>query len=213
MPHPQIAESDPLCCAVDRILASPDEILKLVRSFQRSGNENVKQVVPRIIDHYSRRAAMGGGATALPAMLPGIGTLAYLATGPLADMLLLLKWESEMCLAISAAYGYDIRDPNERRLALLLAAVKTVEVQSGRSAAWDLADASGEAIWNYTPRRVAKHLSTVLAVMLALDFSRVAFRVVPVVGFVVGAWMNKVLTTRVGRRAQQELVARRQEGL
>lgn len=208
-PQPDRETGKQLLSAVERLVAPSEEIIALVRRVQRGEDEDVHQVAPRLISHYSNKAALGGGATAIPAMVPGLGTLATLVVGPLADMVLLLKWETELCLALATAYGYDIRRPKERQLAMLLAAVSTASAAKGESVFRDAAIVSGTAIWNYTPRRIAKSLVTAMAIVAAIHWGRVGFKALPVIGVAVGASMNKLLSRRVGKQANKELALRR----
>lgn len=210
--HDDPPRQDPgvqLLSAVERLVASPEEILQLVRRVQRGVDEDVSRVGPRLVSHYTQRSALTGGATALPAMIPGFGSLATLVAGPLADMVLLLKWETELCLALTAAYGYDIRRPEERHLAFLLAAVETAIQAKGRHVIRDAGLVTGTAIWNYTPRRIAKLAATIAAGVMALQFGRAGLKAIPILGVGIGATFNGVLTARVGRRATRELQTRR----
>ena len=193
--------------AVERITDSPEKIKARVDDWKLAGGGR-GQVVEEIIRYYSNASAVSGAATTLPALIPGIGTLAYLATGPLADMVLLLKFEAEMCQALAYVHGYDIAKPEERQLAFLLAAVKTSEVSTGRFVLSDVGEASLTAMWNYAPRRVSKLLVEVLAIVAVSTITRKFFLAIPFIGMAVGAGMNKVLTGRVGKQANDELELR-----
>ena len=199
-----------LLTAVERLVEAPELILeKVEKARARTGAwDDPDTVAPALISSYSTKAAIIGGATAIPAMLPGLGTAATLALGPFVDMVMLLKIEAELCLALSALRGHDIRDPAERQLAFLLAAVNTAEVAKGRSALRDAVDVSGTAIWNYAPRRVGKLLVHAIAILAALHLSRNLLRAIPIIGVAVGASMNKVLTKRVGTKAYAALRVR-----
>lgn len=190
--------------AVERIVAGPEELAQVVEGLAH-GAPLRDVLARRVISHYSNLAALVGGATALPAMIPGVGTAAALVAGPLADMVLLLKYEVELCLCLSLVHGHDIRDPRERQLAFLLAALKTVEQSRARPALCDAVDVVATSIWNYTPRRVGKLLATCFAIIAAVHLSRGFVRALPLVGVVVGATLNKVLTSRVGHGAHHEL--------
>ena len=72
----------------------------------------------------------------------------------------------------------------------------------------DLARAEGTALWNYTPRQLSKAILSVMTKMVLLTASKSFARVLPVVGVVVGASANKVLTRRVGERCTSELARR-----
>lgn len=205
---PQAGEQ--LLHAVERIMDSPETILALVKKKRAvTGAWDEPDVVaPKLIAHYGNMSALIGAATALPAILPGIGTAATLIGAPLADMVLLLKFECELCLALSALRGNDIGKPEERQLALLLAAVQTTEAQGRRSALSDALEVSGTAIWNYAPRRVAKLLLRAFTILAAVHYARSLLRVVPVLGVAIGASTNKVLTHRVGKLAYASLKSR-----
>jgi hypothetical protein len=197
--------------AVEKIVAPPERILQRVQRIRAETGawDDPDVVAPKLISHYSNKSALVGGVTAIPAMLPGLGTAATLLAGPFADMILLLKLETEMCLALAAARGHDITQPHERQLALLLATLNTAEISGARNPLRDALDVSGTAIWNYTPRRVAKMLGTVMTILVAVHVSkRIALKAIPVIGVGVGTAMNKVLTRRVGKKAWTSLKLR-----
>ncbi len=215
MPEPEAPDvnletGQKILTAVERILEAPEKIIARVEQARADSGawDEADLVAPKLISSYSNKSALIGGATAIPAMLPGVGTAVTLLAGPMADMVLLLKLETELCLALSCLRGHDIRDPKERQLAFLLAAINTAELSKGRNTVLEVVDVSGTAIWNYAPRRVGKILVNVLAVIAALQISRGMLRAVPLIGIAVGASMNKVLTARVGKNAYRSLKTR-----
>ncbi len=192
--------------AVERITASPAEILAVVDRYCADPEDTLEITTSGIVAHYSNRSALVGGATALPSLIPGVGSLATLVAAPLADMVFLLKYEVEMCLALSAAHGYDIHRDEERQMAFLLAALKTAQVSKSGS---NYVNITGPALWQYTPRRVSKLLVTTLAIIGVAALSKHFIKAVPLLGVAVGASMNKILTTKVGRNAHEELRLRK----
>lgn len=205
-----------LVSAVERMLEPSEAIIALVLQIGRESGACFVEQSRRIISHYSNRSALVGGSLALPGLVPGAGTLVAAVGTTLADMALVLKFEVEMCLALSCLHGYDIRRPEERQLAFLLAAVKTHEVESGRNILLDIGAVSSSAFWSYAPREVSKMLLRVCgAIALAYaarSLTKAVLRAIPLVGVGVGAGLNKVLTTRVGEQAHRELTLRRQLG-
>lgn len=205
-----------LLSAVERLVADTEKLLAVVADHQdqvvaeKHDDEAAyrKAVADLLIATFSNRSAMSGGAAALPAVVPGLGSLVTLLGGTLADLALMLKFEVELALCLTSLYGYDIHQPRERQLAFLLASVNTYEERSQKNVVVDLAIAEGTAFWNYTPRQASKGLVTVMAKIALVGLSRGFLRVLPVVGIAVGAGMNKALTHRVGRRCQQELARR-----
>jgi hypothetical protein len=205
-----------LLSAVERILDDNDDLIGLVRRYRdgaRSHSEDEAEVLEetsrQVIQHWSNLSAVSGGATAIPAILPGIGTLLALGGGALFDVALVLKFEVEMALALAYAHGYDISDPRERQIAFLLASVSTYDARTGRNFFVDVAEAEGVAIWNYAPRELSKLLASALAKLAFKQLSKSVARVVPLFGIGIGAGINKVLTERVGRRINAELDRRR----
>lgn len=210
------AKGEKLLTAVERIIADDAALIatteKHVRGTESKPGEPseawLKRVGEKIVSDFSTRSALSGGAAALPAIVPGFGTAVTLVGGVLADVALMLKWEVEMALCLSLLHGYDIRDKRERQLAFLLASVSTYDARSNENVLMDLARAEGTALWNYTPRQVSKALVSVMAKIVLMAVSKSFARLVPVVGVVVGASANKLLTKRVGERCMAELARR-----
>ena len=195
--------------AVERIVDSPakiqarvDETVEWARGKlpdDASSDEIRGSVERQLISHYSNRTAIAGGASALPGLVPGLGSVTALVGGGLLDMTLCLKYEVEMVLALASLRGYDIEDARERQLAYLLAAAHTYEATGGRNPLPDLVKTEIDAVWHYTPRQLAKLVGSMfvrLALMLA---GRGLTRAIPFVGMVVSSAANKTLTSRVGK--------------
>lgn len=191
--------------AVERMLEQPEKIDGLVRRYRDETGGELARVAQRIISHYSNQSALAGGIGGLTGLIPGVGTVIAIAGTTLAEMAYVLKLEVEMCLGLACAYGHDIRDPRERQLALLLAAVHTREVATGRDALIDLGDIALTAAVNYTPREIEKLTLKILGfsgVIYALrSLPRAAAHALPIIGIGINAGFNKVLTARVGKRA------------
>ncbi len=203
-----------LISAVERILDDPDEIIGVVERHRRTlrdehphlAQDDLRDLVAeRVVRHWSNRAAFSGGATALPALMPGIGTLVAVAGGTLVDVGLLLKYEVEMAMALCWLYGYDIRLERERQLAFLLASVETHDARAEAHFLEDVAQAEGQAIWNYGPRQVPKIAAQVVSRLATRGATRGLARALPFLGIAVGVGLNKALTAQVGRHCIEEL--------
>jgi hypothetical protein len=204
-----------LLSAVERLLDDPENIMEIVERKRRAaerrglgGEEQRTWLGEQLVEHYSDRTGLSGGVSALPGILPGLGTIAAATGVALADMGLLLKFEVEMALALAYAWGHDISQERERRLALLLAAVRTHDARTEGNFLLDVAEAEGEAVWNYAPRQVAKLLGIVGAHLALKQAGKTALRALPIVGVVIGVGLNKSLTGRVGRRIIEDLEQR-----
>jgi uncharacterized protein (DUF697 family) len=205
-----------LLTAVERILASSADVRAVVNECQArvkakadtlKGDSLREATAQELVRHYSNRAAIAGGASALPALVPGWGSLVAALGGTLAELTLLLKWEVEMALAMSHLYGFDIDEPAERQLAFLAASVGTYDA-TGKSFFGDVVRLEGTAIWNYAPRRVARWVVQALAVLAGMYVWRGFIKAVPVVGILVGGSLNKVLTKKVGDKCLKDLRVR-----
>lgn len=216
-PAEEHSQGRKLLTAVERILSDTDSLIALAERFlqrareaQASSDERARTLAAaEAVSHFSNRAAIAGGLTAAPAIIPGAGTLVAAVGGALADVGFLLKFEVEMALVLSHLHGFDIRQDDERQLAFLLASVSTYDARGGENVLVDMAKAEGVALWRYGPREVSKLLVGVLTRLAFQQVGKGLMRVLPLVGIAVGSSMNKVLTGRVGERCIRDLGKRR----
>ena len=193
-----------LLSAVERLLDDTDNIISRVETFKgrvRHSNDPMevrRKVTSLLIAEYSNKAALSGGASALPGMFPGVGTIVALTGGNLVDMALMLKFEVELSLSLCWLYGMDVRQAKQRQIAYLLASVHTHDVSSKRPYFADIIDAEATAIWSYAPRQAAKLLLTIMGRLAIMQAGKGLMRGLPFVGVIVGGSVNKALTTRVG---------------
>jgi uncharacterized protein (DUF697 family) len=212
--NPEIIErGQKLLATVERLLDPPESIQERVRGLRREAGPSLERLVDRVIDLYVGKSAVSGGATAIPAMLPGVGTLLGTLGGSLADTAFLLKYQVEMCLALSAAYGYDITKAHERKLAILVAATTMHEAQTGRNLLKDVGAMSKKGAFSMNPQDLAKALAPVFGTIAIGYAAKTVLRAIPLVGVGVGATMNRTLTAKVGKKANEQLQARKKIGL
>lgn len=204
-----------LLTAVERLVREPDEIIAAVELLDLEGEREISEAAylraaaKKIVSVHSTRSAIGGGLSAVPGLLPGAGTLVATVGGSMADMAWMLKQEVEMALSLAYLYGYDITDERERWLAYGLASVSTYDARSGRNYLADLAETQIEAMVKYTPRQLSKLVVTYLGKLVLAQAGRGFVRGIPLVGVVVGAGGNKLLTSAVGWRCVTALRTRR----
>lgn len=213
------AKGKQLLTAVERLVASSDTIREVVMvadarakahaAEATKSKDTLRELTAKeLIRTYSNRAAIAGGATAAPALIPGLGSLAAGIAGTFAELAYLLKCEVELCLSMSHLYGFDIDDPKERQLAFLLASVGTYDA-GGKNFFADIVKAEGVAIWNYGPRTVGKYVLKAMTALALAYVWRGFIKMVPILGIVIGSGVNKVLTQRVGERVMADLRTRR----
>lgn len=201
-----------LLSAVERILANDATLKSRVAEAQarakakdpKASHDDVAQILVKRASDY---AALVGGAASLPAMFPGLGSLAVGLGGLLTELSVLLKLEVELALCLQHLYGYDIADPKERQLAFVMASVGTYDATGGNFFA-DLARTEGQALWNYGPRQLSRFLIVSSSAVALVWLWRGFAKLIPVIGIAVGSGMNKVLTSRVGKRMARDLRTR-----
>ncbi len=195
-----------LLSAVERLIDDPDTLIAEVEVSREAARAELpgseaqcrELVATRLIGEYSNRSALAGGLTALPAVLPGIGTGVALVGGFFADVALVLKHEVELVLCLTYLYGYDIREPRERWLAYVMAGARVYEARTGRNYYVDLVEAELDALPRYAPRQISKLALTILGRLALVSVSKGLVRALPFVGIFVGASTNKLLTSSVG---------------
>lgn len=210
-----VEQGQRLLSAVERLLADDEQIAGVVEEARLkagvargAGEAETALVAHEVIARYARATMISGGVTALPAVIPGAGTVVVLTGGVLADMALTLKYEVELTLALAHLHGFDIGDEAERRAALLLASVATYDAKSGGNFLVDMARAQGTAVWKYGPRQGSKLLLIVLSKLALAAAGKGLARAIPIVGVALGAGVNRVLTQRVGERVRVEMEER-----
>ena len=211
------AKTQKLLSSLDRIVEDSPSIIKIVDQYKTIANSKGDEGAPHrekvttlIIEHYSVRSAVSGGSTSLPGIIPLVGPLLALG-GNITDMTLLLKFEVEMVLALSYAYGFDINSDEERKMAILLTVVGFSETEGGKNLFSDITRIGGIAAGTYGPREMTKILLSAIAKMTFGSLFRKAGRLIPIVGVVVGAGYNKIMTKKLGDKVKKVLTARLEE--
>lgn len=189
-----------LLSAVERVVDDSDSLIARVETLKSAAlyQDDLENLSSQIIAEYSTRAAIAGGATALPGLLPGLGSAVALVGGALVDMTLALKHDVEMILCLTHLHGFDIRDERERWLAYVMAGVRTHAAEHRQNYLVDLMEIQLDALPKYTPRQLFKLATTVLGKAALQSLSRSYVKALPIVGIAISASTNKFLTTSVG---------------
>ena len=128
--------SSSLMKAVEAIAISPQDARAVAQRYETqarrsqpnsSDSEIQKLVTDKIISRYSKLAATSGAATALPGVIPGIGTAVGMIGGGLADVSVCMKLQIDMTMCIGSkpfhklcSFSTEISDlpsSNERKAA------------------------------------------------------------------------------------------------
>ncbi|MDN3436492.1 EcsC family protein [Planococcus sp. APC 3900] len=199
--------------AVEIIIASPESIQKQVQQMEAKYNKKYSKkmtedqikdkVADHIISNYSYYTAFAGGTSALPGVIPGIGTAVAMVGGAASDAALTMKWEIEMVMSLATVYGVDITIDEEQRLCYLVAAFGVMNEAAKKGVAGFGAQSLKKMVQQYLKG------PTLVAVKAAfkkvgVTFTRKALeKGIPFgVGVVVGTSSNKVLTLYVGKKAK-----------
>ncbi|MBF0337149.1 MAG: hypothetical protein HQL05_04885 [Nitrospirae bacterium] len=122
--------------AVKRVAMKPDAVKQTVDGYRHyydgccKSSDGLKGrilVADKIVNKYSNLAALVGSVTAIPSIIPGIGTVTAIAAGMAVDVVTAMKYQVDMCLCLCEAFGYDTSAEQSRQLAFLLAAAGTLE--------------------------------------------------------------------------------------
>jgi hypothetical protein len=150
-----------------------------VRALRESRPEaTTEQLVESLIKRKCQQTAAIGAATAGSALIPGLGTVAALTVGALADFGATLKLQTELVLEIAEVHG-RVLAPDERRRVVMLV--------SGLSAGSSRLLSRGGA--NLSVRLTRRYAERWLA------------RALPVAGIAASAGANVLSTYVIGKRA------------
>ena len=172
---------------LEKILASNDSIRALCDKNKKIAErlakpENVERRTSQlIIMHYSNLCAAGGGASALPGLIPGIGLIYSLLGTTAINAFLLLKFQLEMCLALTHLAGFDIDDPRERKIAFLVACAALEDAYDEEKEP-TIGTVLDLAIHEYSTRELSKSLVKAVARVMMMFLAKRWTRLFPFVG-------------------------------
>lgn len=203
--------------ALELVLADPAkirrEVIALKEQYQRKssgsnsdggGDDEINNLVAdKIISNSSYHAAFAGGVTALSGVVPGLGTVITTFGGPTADIVLSMKYQIEMTMALATVYDHNIETEEMKRLCFIIAGLGAIN-----KAATDGTKAVGTKAFVKMVQQYLKG-STLQAVKeifkkVGVTFTRKAVeKAIPFgVGVIIGFSVNKGLTWYVGNKAK-----------
>jgi hypothetical protein len=144
----------------------------------RHPDASVEELVRMIVRQKVRQTGVIGAATAGASIVPGLGTLTSLTVGVAADIGATFKLQSEMVLEIAAAHNYPLNRLEKQRIVALVTGVSAGGNQLLRKGGQEIAE------------RLARDYAT-----------RIAARILPVVGVIGSAGTNALSTYVIGQRA------------
>lgn len=150
-----------------------------------------RQMSDVIISKKSRCCAFSGAVTALPGMLPGVGTVLTLLGGTAFDLVALMYFMSEMIMEMALLYDRDFRKQDAAREAVwvFMSAVGT--------------DAVSKNVSKFTVRQMGRQafvkFTQDLLISMGIRISqRSVVKIIPLLGAVVSGTVNYFMCRKVG---------------
>ncbi|MEW6425563.1 MAG: hypothetical protein AB1523_12645 [Bacillota bacterium] len=168
---------------------------KIKRLKQRHPNLSRPELAGLIIQERAWQCALAGALTAVPAIIPGVGTLIALFGGVAADIMLLTYLLSRIVLEIAALYGRDLTGPGYQKeafFAFILAAG---------------AGSAGSSLSRAVVAQLSKEAFSALVERLLISLGvrttarSTILRLIPLAGLFLAGGINYWLGKTVGRRA------------
>ena len=199
--------------AVEVIAISPEDAIAIadqyvVQSRQRFPGDSEwnhqLRAANKIVGRYSRLAMMVGGASALPGIIPGLGTAIAMVGGATADSLVCMKLQVDMCMCLAAAFKYEIASEDGKHLAFLIAATGSVQ-RAGVGASAKLGSKAGVSMLRQYLKGGTLQAAKQAFRKVGVTFTRKAMeKAIPFgIGAVVAGGANYGLTRYVGHQAKQ----------
>lgn len=204
--------SSSLMKAVEAIAISPQDARAVAQQYEAqarrsrpnaSDSEIQKLVTDKIIRRYSKLAATSGTVTALPGVIPGIGTAVGMIGGGLADVSVCMKLQIDMTMCIGMAINGGMTNEDAKHMSFIIALYGSLE-HVGTAGATRIASKAGV-------RMVNKYLTGSTLVIIKELFKKIgitftqkaATKAIPFgVGAAIGGATNYALTRYVGSEAR-----------
>lgn len=200
--------------AIELITANPEDIQIEVEILKKQFEEKYKnecneeemldRIANKIISKYSYYAAYSGGVTALAAVVPGIGTAVAVTGGISSDIVMCMKFQIEMTMAIASLYGHVITNEEEKKICFLIAGIGTINKTAQAAAKKTGASATIKITKEYL-KGASLQLVKEIFKKVGITFTRKALeRSIPFgIGVVIGFSANKGLTYYIGKKAKE----------
>ena len=169
---------------LDRVIGSLDEkdrkaAAKRVKKMRGKNPEATpEELAALLIKRKCKRTAAVGAITAMPATIPGLGTITAMVFGSAVDLAITAGMQAELVLEIALCFNVTM-SPAEERTAILM----TTGVSSG-----------AKQVMKKAGQKIAEKASEQLA-------KKSIARALPVIGMGAAAGVNMAITYTIGRRA------------
>lgn len=212
--NPQDQDKPLLLRAVEALVAGPSDIHAVVEECRQEVARKAAhrelppqdlrlKVADAIIARYARTCGRVGSLTSAAGAVPGLGTVVTLVGANAADLVITMKYQIEMVMALAHLFGRDITTDEERAVCYTVAGLG-VATQAGllsfqRFTIEGLKEAT-RALLKTKARRWLIDLFKRIGLRLT---ARGFLKAIPLgVGVVTSYASNRKLTTYIGRRAR-----------
>lgn len=200
-----------LLTAVQAVAISPEKAKKIVGQYQKSARKTnpkaseteIEEIIShKIVDKYSKYASLSGGVAALPGIIPGVGTVAAMVGGGMADTTACMKIQIDMTMLLATNFGYDLNDHDAMYMTTLIAVSGGLE-KMGVGIGVPVASKAGVKMLKQYLKGATLTIVKELFKRFGLTFTRKALeKSIPFgVGVVAGSSLNYALTQYVGHQA------------
>lgn len=204
--------SSSLMKMVEAIAISPQDARELVAQYESQArssspsatDEKIQDaVVDKIISRYSKLAATSGAATALPGVIPGVGTAVSAVGGGLADISVCMKLQIDMTMCLAVAINGKMSNEDAKHMSYIIALYGSLE-QMGSSGATRIASKAGVRMVHQYLKGPTLQVIKELFAKIGISFTQKAVaKVIPLgIGVIIGGTANYALTTYVGKTAR-----------
>jgi len=214
------SDSSSFLDAVRILCISPADAKQLVENYRQQAKRKHKStsdveiqdiVAQKIVGRYIDLCTVSGGLSSLTSIIPGIGTALAMVGGALADGVVCMKFQVDMCLCLAENYGYDVSMADGEQLAFLVAAGGALN-KFGSDATANIATKAGVRLLKQYLKGAVLQAIKEFFKRLGIIFTRKALeKALPFgIGVVVSAGANRVLTKYVAKKATSFFVLDRE---
>lgn len=209
-----------LLSAVQAVAISPEKAAKIVAQYRKAARKTNREasdaeieelVSKKIVNKYSSYASLSGGIAALPGIIPGVGTVAAMVGGGMADTTACMKIQIDMTMLLATNFGWDLNEHDAMYMTILIAVIGSLEKMGVGVGAPVASKAGVKMLQQYLKG------ATLIAVKeffkrFGITFTRKALeKSIPYgVGVAAGSGLNYALTQYVGFEAVKCFTIERQ---
>lgn len=205
------AKGDFLLTAIRKAAIAPEEVQRIVHTMKKNyraqhpaiTDKKLQDAVAKsIVDKYTWLASISGGATALPSVIPGVGTVLAVGGGATADIVICMKLQVDMCMCLAQNYDYDITSADGQNLAFLIAGCGALGQSAAKGTSNIASKAGVKMIHQYLKGAVLQTIKEIFK-KVGITFTRKALeKAIPFgIGVLVGAGANYALSLYIGKQA------------